>query len=283
MPRANTTRPPLAITLLLLLGTGACADWLAVDDFDSRNLGPVNGQGGWHSAISNPDTAYANVVNDPIESDQALETQLGTYDRTWNVQEEILFADQADGTIFLRFAYVGAEPGLNGTATFGLSDLARGSTPGTNFNVYEVMFQISGGTLQARDGYGWVDLYAIEQDHWYDLWTVVDNTTDQYAVYLLDDGMPQTRLVDLDDPDNDWFTFRNSWWRPQANDLTTIVLRRAGLVLDDIWVDSDGANLTDPTEPDDPQHTPEPTTWALLGLGAAAFAVRRRQQHALQR
>ncbi len=269
--------------LLLWLGTGARADWLAVDDFEARNLGPVSGQGGWQSSIAHPDAARADVVSDPLGSEQALEVQLGNNDRAWNAQGEILFADQAEGTIFLRFAYVGAEPGLTGDATFGLSDLARGSDPGGNFGAYEVQLQIAGNSLQARDGGDWVDLYTIQQDRWYDMWTVVDNATDEYAVYLLNDGMPQTRLVDVANPSNDWFTFRNSTRRTKANDLTTIVLRRAGLVLDDIWVDRDGANLTDPTATEPPAHSPEPTTWALLGFGAAAIAIRRRQQRALHR
>lgn len=161
----------------------------------------------------------------------------------------IVNADTAT-TVYMR---VMTETSTN-DGSFGLSDIAVPTTWGD----FEVQVALINGGLNARNGGGVVPLnMTFTVGAWYNVWMVIDNSTDTYDVYATSSG-DATGLAPLADN----FVFRNSGAGLVANDLITFMTlanTRAAAEpfrIDDIHITS-GVNLT----------IPEPATLVLLSLG----------------
>ncbi len=92
-----------------------------IDNFDSLDAGPLDGQGGWAAS-----SADVTVAGDPVDVENQVMAQTGDSVRAWKA---ISIPDGATATLFYRMR-------RDGTVNFGIgsSDVA---TPGTNFSDFE--------------------------------------------------------------------------------------------------------------------------------------------------
>jgi hypothetical protein len=240
---------------------------MALDTFEGYTVGNLNGQGSWVTGgdrykVSVDPTNASNKVWEAISG--------GTGDYARKALASLAIADGTTGTLFLRFRYVAAQD-----YAWGLSDEA---TPTTSFGSFEVQ---SGNApainpdakgdvnFGARDG-STSDLLGkvqiVTNPQWHSVWYVVDSVNNQTSIYIQGGYWPsQTSLSDTGlDPT---FTFRNG--ATNANALVTFLARRGGYMLDDIYIDTTGQNLTNPV--------PEPAVAGASALCALGLLARRRR------
>jgi len=160
--------------------------------------------------------------------------------------------------------------------SWGASDLAA---PTVGFGDYETQLNIQDGTtttLRARDSGVAEAVETFGADTWYSTWFVIDNSTNSYEVWMQGGSLAvPTKLDDNDGANlgNTVFGFRNG---PAANDLVTALLRtgtnhNSNFYIDDIYLDTSGANLANPV--------PEPSAMLVSVLGvftAGCYFHRRR-------
>ncbi len=263
-----------AASLIVLAGIAstASAAYVLVDDFEASASGSVNGQNSWVADTNVGNTLYA-VVTDPTDgTNQVL--QLGNPGSDKKARKPLgvanAIADGTTGTLFFRVNFQKSGTTLN--ANFGLTH--NDSPAGTGDFTIQLPLD-NNGKLKAKDGGSTVDLAngsatANVLGVWYNLWVVVNHSTDAYRVFVQSDGdadlAVQTELFSTSDP----LGFRAN---PGINSIDNLFIQSSqGFVYwDDFYVDNTGMNLANPTIA-----IPEPASMALLGLGGLMMIRRRR-------
>ncbi|MCH6257721.1 lamin tail domain-containing protein [Puniceicoccaceae bacterium K14] len=209
-------------------GAGA-AGFTLIENFDSLNQGPLDGQGSWTSS-----TSEAIVDLDPENVGNQIARIGGSNSNTY---KPINLANGETSTLFFRIRRDGP---LNASA--GASD----SSSPNQWSNYEVQLNTQLDTImKVRDGGGFDDVDEFADNTWYLVWMVVDNAADDYRVFMQGGALQEQTL--LDDGAQTEFGFRNG---PTSNALETFFAKYSDnsdgfMLLDDIYVGA-GENLGTP-------------------------------------
>ncbi|WP_035613148.1 hypothetical protein [Haloferula sp. BvORR071] len=240
--------PTLIPTAVILIGGAwqAHAAFTAVDNFNSRSLGNVGGQGGWVAT----DTTSAVVLVDPANPINKIMRHSGS--GAAGIPLPASIAENSTGTFFIRVKRVSTTNDIS----FGLSDLAATTTNVNNFASFEVQPNVNGLALRGRD-VGVVTPNVVNNmldTTWYKIWIVVNNNTgsatsnavtpnDNYKYYVQVDDGPQTEYF----PTDGIWNFRNGTTTALITAQFKTQTATSSLYFDDIYVDNTAANLSDPT------------------------------------
>ena len=235
--KTRTTSTLIAIAAFAALPWQAQAAFTNVEDFNARTVGALGGQNGW--VVTTGDTTTSTVVVDPDNPINKILKHTGGNDASKVLPAPI--PDAAVGTLFYRVRLISTSNDVSA----GLSDENPPSL--TNFGTFEVQPNYS-GSFRARDGGTNRTVFTMVAGAWYKLWVVADTTADTYRLYIQSDGdatyATQTELVSSDGTWN----FRNA---AAANPLQAFVIMsnssNTNLYFDDLYVDTAGSNLADPT------------------------------------
>lgn len=257
-----------ALSVLALAGVSHAG---LIDNFQSYSTGTVAGgaTGGVWTALGNADGA--NVQDESGNKLMTVgATAVGANVNVYRSIPAIPAADTAT-TVFMRIR-ANIATGLNGS--FGLADIAPSDM--NSVGHYEVQFRLinNSGTqaIEARNGGAFVSLLSpITVGDWYNVWMVVNNSTDKWDAYI-NTGTANATAADLK---LSGIGFRNG---AAANDLTYLsVFGGAGGVLgesfDDIYMSS-GVDLSNPLA------VPEPTACALTLVAISIVMLKRRNRAA---
>jgi len=252
-------------------GISAVSHGGLIDDFQSYSTGTVSGgaTGGVWTALGNADGA--NIQDE--SGNKFLTTGATAVGANVNVYRSIpaIPAANTATTVFMRVR-ANIATGLNGS--FGLADIAPADMNAVGH--YEAQFRMinNAGTqaIEARNGGAFASLVSpITVGQWYNIWMVVNNSTDKWDAYV-NTGTANATAGDLKLGN---IGFRNG---AAANDLSFVSLfGGAGGVLgdsvDSIYISS-GVDLSNPLA------IPEPTTGVLTLLGLCIVMLKRRARTA---
>lgn len=257
----------------LVLGPAAQADFVCIDNFQSYAVDDcVDGTNGWNVYDARYIPYYTAVVDPSNSFNQALkmhnpgagdeDNELIAYNNSSGL---VMPQGTTPATLFFRFMSTGGDGhdelfGLTAkTDPHSWNDVCtRTATWGEDLLLWtgtynDIPFQVDCGT-------------------WYSFWQVIHNVEntgdcDTWDVYV--QGGAYTTRTQL-----------GSDYLFKAGDVVDNSLRTFLLIsdwgdcyFDDIYVDTTGENLSDPTSA-----IPEPTTLALLALGGAISLIRRRRR-----
>ncbi len=221
--------------------------FVRLDDFEDLAPGLVHGQAGW---VSNTDAA--EVVEDPtLPGNRVL--RLGAVNSVVSVYKPATIAYPAKGTLFFRM-YRGGK--LN--VSVGLSDV---SSPGNNsFPNYEAQVNSiaeTGDNLRLRHGNNFVEAGTFPAGEWLHMWIAVDTGANTYVVYRQTAADASPRQLSAGSLSE--FTFRNSGFAHQTNDLVNLLVmcgdgdggHSGPFLLDDFYLDAEAVNLSHPTQEED--------------------------------
>jgi hypothetical protein len=261
----KTTCTSFAALAVIVLGCAtAQAAFVEVDTFDSLNVNlTIDGQNGWTA----DGTTDSSVRVDPADGTNLVLRASGN---NHDIFKAISIPNgNTASTLFFRLR-------RDGTANLsvGTSDVA---SPG-NFPDFESQINIGSGDndqLFARDA-GNFDLIVdpFLDDTWYNIWQVINNSTNTYSVYGEVDGSMTGPTLLMNGPQSS-FAFRNGG----SNDLLNFYVRsgdsNSQFYVDDVYLDTAGLNLSNPTVA--APAVPEPTTVGMLLLGLGGLSLRRRR------
>ena len=223
---------------LAVLGP-ARAELVLFEDFAALVPGPIDDQGGWQARH---DTSV--VTLDPANPDNQLMSV--TTDSTW-VYHPASLPQGAIRMLFVRFRFESQQ-----NFSFGLS---QSSVP-DQFGEFQVELNMAAATTEFRvnDGGSYVRLADLTPGAWYNTWILVDNTSNQFRIYMHaragEDASESDRLAING---QDVFAFRDR----SSGDLRSFFIKTGGgsgpsgpLLIDDIhFEDTDAVlNLTNPVE-----------------------------------
>ncbi len=245
---------PLALSLV---GTSQ-ASFVLIDDFESYADG-VNGTTttpAWNQGFpAGGSNSATTVVGADTGSGQALHYAHGGSGGQINYSSVgTIAAEGSTGTIFFQ-SYLDAT-GSDTLFAFGRSGLGAYGDLATLVRVpSDLIVEVHNG------GYANTST-TIAADTLYNFWVVIDNSANTSSLYYSAGGPGETPTLI-----QSGFVFRNT----TSGDINTFYLgTNSGSVgfLDNIYVDSTGANLTNPV--------PEPSIALLGGLGVLGLIRRRR-------
>jgi rhamnogalacturonyl hydrolase YesR len=235
--------------------TGNPEAWTLVDDFED----------GFDWTVRKSVTHSEELVADPFDDQGSLVFSLytgtltpGDYRATTGIPA---IAEGRTATVYQRFSYDSPEIDV----LLGISDVPVVG----NYNDYEngvrVYFQYN--QLEARSGGAYTrigdDLLQLET--WYEVWTVIDNATDTYSVYLAGgSNYPEITLMESGIP------FRNG----TISAIVSYALSYntdycdGRFYLDDVHIDQQGINLTRPAGVRQPAYSP----WSQVGRNPETLA-----------
>ncbi|MEA3467131.1 MAG: hypothetical protein U9R57_02780 [Thermodesulfobacteriota bacterium] len=253
---------PLSAGILMVVN--AQAAFQVVENFDSLILGDIKGQNDWTAT-----SGSGKVIPDPVDgSTQALEvsTDSGVLYKTANVPQD------TTRMLFMRFRFE-----EHGEFSVGLSHLSNPyeySDFGTELGMASATASDPNNEFRVANGLtnGIYDvLETLVPGSWYNIWILVDKTSDTYQVWM--NSVPKGNAQDSDQLKNDaaeaLFGFRTH----TDKDLVNFFIKTGGgkspvdgrFYIDDIYLeDSDGTNLSNPLAPTIQQTTSLP--WLLLLL-----------------
>jgi len=225
-------------------------DWTVIDDFESE-----------FSWTERKTVAYSGMtVADPQARGGSHVFSIYTGSRTPGIYRATVaippIAEGSKSTLYQRFSYDNPEVDI----LFGISDVGVVG----EYNDYENGFRIVSSLNQAevRDGDRYVavseDLLQLET--WYEIWMVINNSTDTYDVYIQGgSNYPEQTLLMSD------ITFRNGTTSPIASFSISYNSDycEGTFFMDDIHIDSSGVNLTRPQGVHQPLYSP----WSDIGRG----------------
>ncbi|MBB5353573.1 hypothetical protein HNR46_003834 [Haloferula luteola] len=227
---------PAPLVACALTG-GARAAFTEIDSFESRTLGDINGQGSWVAA-----TTTANVVAEPGRAYNQVLHHTGAGDA--GVPWPVTIPDTGSGTYFFRVRAVA----LNNDISIGATNVAPTTTTITNFANFQVQPNAVGSAFRGRDA---ATLSVVVPNMvvgaWYDVWTVIDNTTDSYRMFLQSDDDPAyATQTEYFPPDGTW-NFRTASTTAILATQLTSNSGSTSVYIDDFYVDVTGSNLANPS------------------------------------
>ena len=236
----------MALLCAGLMVVNAQAAFQAVETFDSLNLADINGQNGWDA-----DPGLGEVVLDPAgSSNQALKvlTESGEMFKAASIAQgttrmlflRLRFEEHGRYSFGLSFAsnpteYIDFQPELGMAAT-------TASDPGNDLRV------ANGSSTEIYDV-----LTTLVPGTWYNIWVLVDNSSELYQVWLNSDPGGDAQAGDQlsNDAAETLFGFRTA----PGTDLKNFFIKTGGgdspaaglFYLDDIYLETtDGVNLSNP-------------------------------------
>lgn len=222
-------------------------DFLLLDNFDALSSGNIGGQNGWSAP------SLATVIADPDAAGKVLQIAgTGSLGVAHKALGTLTIADGATGTVFMRVrASAAAEHAL------GLSDKSSPSTWGD----YEAQLNWkNGGSVTARDAGSESAIASYSADEWHNIWMVIDNHADRYAVYIADDSQPGAA-----DASN--LVFRNSNAAALTSFLAMVSTNAiSAILIDDIYIDPTHLNLQVPAGVTLPNPDNQPTAHGILTI-----------------
>ena len=260
MKNVKVTSTILAVLMILVVASRAQAQFVAVDTFEKESLGPLNGQNGWTSQAGTHDKAHCysaenangaagcdgnaahiQVVVDPTDRNNHV-LQYGAKAETVHTYKAIKIPNSSTAsTLFFRVRRTG-EVNMN----WGTSDVAAPK----DWPDYEVQLNmqiVDTDKLRVRDGNKLAEVSPFAVNTWYKTWFVINNSTDTYEVFM--QGGASEKITQLSIGGKTAFQFRNGH---ADNDMVNMFLRTtpphtADFQFDDIYLDTSGRNLNDPT------------------------------------
>lgn len=212
---STSVRRFIALSVLLCLPAAAHA--VLVDDFQTYSVGTVASgvTGGVWGAVGT--TTVAPAVES--SSGSLVLSLSGTGQSTaWRTLPTPI-ADNTTATVFMRVRANTTSPDVS----FGLSDVNPIVSAG-DFSAYETQFRLLGTDMEGRNAGTFVDMLptgTVTTGTWYNVWLVVDTTTDTWDGYV-NTGTADATPGDLLASD---FAFRNG---VSANPLTTLNFMAGG-------------------------------------------------------
>ncbi|MGK7913199.1 MAG: PQQ-dependent sugar dehydrogenase [Synechococcus sp.] len=202
----------------------------AVETFEAISAGSINGRRGWSTSSNS-----ASVVSDPVSSNNKVLRVTGS--NVYARKSTPNIGDGTDGTLFFRLRRSGS---LNSSA--GLSDRPQATTWSDFEN--QIGFQNS-SQLKIRDGGAFDVTGTIAPNLWHGVWLVTDNATDTYEVYAR--GGSFNTVTQLVSGSQTTFNYRNGTNGALSDFLVRTGSNNGGtLLIDDIYLDSSGTNLSLP-------------------------------------
>ena len=241
-----------SLGIIMLISSMAFA--FLVDDFESYQTGNVKEVANppWHEV--NSGTGYADI--ETYDDNQYLtygwDSTSGAYVRGAYYDIPAVADTSTEFTLFVR---IYAEPG-NINHSFGLSDDA---VPGTSMSHYEVQIIGSNGAndsefvLKANDGGNFTSYATLNRGQWYNVWAIVDQSTDTFDIYVT---TGETNATEADKVADD-VTFRYG----TTDDLVTFFAAaydaNQNFRVDDVYI-FDSTALFNPSMNLEAAHLPDP-------------------------
>ena len=199
-------------------------------DFEDYAREGLDGQDGWSA------TPDAQVIADPLNGNNQVLEMVGGSNSAHRAIPEI--ADGQTGTVFFRFLRTETVD-----TSFGITDVDE---PSTYADSRAYVNNQNDDTMLVRDGNQFASVGHWAQDTWQCVWIVADNAADEVAVYS--QGGSYEEITRLPEGAEEQFDFRESvsgaldrffWINGASSD--------GQLTLDDVAIDTEGENLTNPT------------------------------------
>ena len=199
-------------------------------DFEDYAREGLDGQDGWSA------TPDAQVIADPLNGNNQVLEMVGGSNSAHRAIPEI--ADGETGTVFFRFLRTETVD-----TSFGITDVDE---PSTYADSRAYVNNQNDDTMLVRDGNQFTSVGHWAQDTWQCVWIVADNAADEVAVYS--QGGSYEEITRLPEGAEEQFDFRESvsgaldrffWINGASSD--------GQLTLDDVAIDTEGENLTNPT------------------------------------
>lgn len=227
--------------------TNPGTNFVLVDNFETLNSGALGNSNGWQSSGN-----VAVVVDPNGSSNQVVSLQNENVTAFKAVENELNEGDT--GTLYFRMM---RQQSID--AFGGLSDEADPA----DWSAFETQTGINNLDLNkfaVRDGTEFrVSDSEFIENRWYCAWVVTDNAADSYEVYLR--GGQFATITRLLAEQLSTFGFRNG---TAANPLRTFYVRtgtdRGGIFyVDDVYLDNNSQNFSDPSASCGDQTSPTPT------------------------
>ncbi|HOQ04312.1 MAG TPA: PEP-CTERM sorting domain-containing protein [Anaerohalosphaeraceae bacterium] len=250
--------------LFLMLGIIPAAEAVLIDDFQGYTAGLIRDgvTGGVWTEIT-AGTSFARIGEDAGN----LFLQTGWTGGGRGAFRSIPAVPNTSSAVTL-FLQVYAGNSLQDTS-FGLADQI--TTSAANWGDFEVQMALGNGddsqhvNLRARDGSTVETYLALEIGRWYNIWAVIDQTSDWFDMYVTTGSDSAVGMSPINpDPIN----FRNGTIADLSYFLALTNYRDFNYRIDNIYL-MDGVNLANPM-------IPEPASMMLLGLGGLLSVLRRR-------
>jgi len=228
--------------------TAESGSWELVDDFEDAFDWTVR-----------KNVPYSeSLVSDPFDSGGSRVFSIFTGKLTpgdYRATTEIpAITEGATATVYQRFSY--DDPEID--VLMGISDLSVVDNYADYENGLRIYFQFN--MMEARSGgnYERIGDDFLQLETWYEAWTVIDNASDTYDVYLRGGGnYPEQILLAKDLP------FRNG----TTGSIVSYAISyntdwcEGTFYLDDLYIDTEGVNLSRPEGVRQPAYSP----WSELG------------------
>lgn len=227
---------------------GEPGSWQVVDDFEGSFAWTVR-----------KDVPYSErLVSDPFDSGGSRVFSIftgnltpGDYRATTGIPA---IPEGGKATVYQRFSYDDPEVDV----LMGISDMPVVDSYGDYENGLRIYYQYT--QMEARSGgtYERIGDDLLQLETWYEAWTVIDNATDTYDVYLKGgSNYPGMTLLASDLP------FRNG----TTGSIVSYAISyntdwcEGTFYLDDVHIDTGGVNLTRPEGVHQPAYSP----WSEVG------------------
>jgi len=227
----NVWTAAVVVMALFTAGTSQAA-WELIDDFDGYTAtSDIGGTGGWYVVSSSIPNGSHTVEIDPANPyNQVVQLVTGTSMDT--LCHAISITNGSIGTLFCRIRM-----GSDFQFFFGSSGVVNPTGWSGSIHGYGRFY---GSDIDVRDGSTDVELGPYSINEWYNIWFVLNPTTDQTIMYANQGYIHATEPGTLS---------ASGAFRTTVTDLVTAFFRNNGGTtswIDDVYLDTTGQNLVNP-------------------------------------